>query len=64
MGITPTFETLPKISDIADRVGVSADYAQKYRKRLITAGVVENAARGYLKFSVPLLAQYLKDKSV
>ena len=32
-----------RISDIAARLGVSRDYAQKYRKRLIGAGVIQPA---------------------
>ena len=48
------------IADIAARMGVSYDYAQKYRKRLIDAGVVESAGRGKIAFAVPLLADYLR----
>ena len=54
---------ISKISDIAKRMDVSADYAQKYRKRLITAGVIESSARGCLKFTDPLLAQYLREQA-
>ncbi len=53
-------ETVSKISDIANRLNVSTDYAQKYRKRLINAGIIEPASRGLVKISVPLLAEYLK----
>lgn len=49
-----------RISDIAARLGVSRDYAQKYRKRLIGAGVIQPAGRGRLSFSVPYLAHYLR----
>ena len=49
-----------RISDIAARLGVSRDYAQKYRKRLIDAGVIQPAGRGRLSFSVPYLAHYLR----
>ena len=50
------------IADIAKRLNVTPDYAQKYRKRLINAGVIEAANRGSVMFSVPLLADYLRDK--
>ena len=49
------------ISEIADRMGVSADYAQKYRKRLMDSGVIEQARRGYVAFAVPELAGYLRE---
>ncbi len=48
------------IGDIADRMGVTPDYAQKYRIRLLEAGVIEKARRGYVKFAVPYLADYLR----
>lgn len=49
------------LSEIAKRLGVTSDYAQKYRKRLINAGIIEPANRGSVKFSVPLLADYLRE---
>ena len=53
-------EPTSKLSDIASRLNVTTDYAQKYRKRLINAGVIEPANRGSVKFSVPLLGEYLR----
>lgn len=38
-----------RMSDIAERMGVTSDYAQKYRKRLISAGVIEVAGRGLIR---------------
>lgn len=49
-----------RMSDIAQRMDVSDDYAQKYRKRLIGSGVIEPTRRGYVRFAVPYLADYLK----
>lgn len=49
-----------RIADIASRMGVTDDYAQKYRKRLISSGIIEPARRGYVQFAVPLLGDYLK----
>ena len=40
-------------------MGVTVDYAQKYRKRLIDGGVIESAGRGYVGFAVPYLRDYL-----
>jgi len=47
-------------SDVAQRMGVSVDYAQKYRRRLIDSGVIRPAGRGKVAFAVPLLAAYLQ----
>ena len=49
------------IADIAERMGVTADYAQKYRRRLIDSGVVEQVRRGHVAFAVPELAGYLRE---
>lgn len=46
--------------DIAERMGATSDYAQKYRRRLLDAGVIERARRGYVRFAVPYLADYLR----
>lgn len=51
-----------KMADVASRMGVTPDYAQKYRKRLIDAGVVAPANRGFVSFAVPHLADYLRDE--
>ncbi len=47
-------------ADIASRLEVSTDYAQKYRKRLIDAGVIEQAGWGRIRICVPLLKEYLR----
>ena len=49
-----------RTSDVANRLDVSVDYAQKYRRRLIDSGVVEAAGRGYVRFAVPYLADHLR----
>lgn len=49
-----------KMSDIAERMGVAPDYAQKYRRRLIDAGVIEPERRGHVTFAVPYLKEYLR----
>ncbi|MBQ3106335.1 MAG: hypothetical protein IJC51_02515, partial [Eggerthellaceae bacterium] len=49
-----------KMRDVAERMGVSPDYAQKYRIRLLDAGVISGAGRGYVEFAVPYLADYLR----
>ncbi len=49
-----------KIAKIAAHLNVTPDYAQKYRKRLIDAGVIEASGRGEVAFAVPYLASYLE----
>ena len=51
-----------RTADVAERMGVTADYAQKYRRRLIDAGVIESARRGYVKFAVPFLREHLRER--
>ncbi len=49
-----------RVSGVAERMGVTVDYAQKYRRRLINAGVIEPARRGYVRFAVPYLANHMR----
>lgn len=51
-----------RTTDVAERMGVSADYAQQYRKRLIDAGVIRAPRRGVVEFAVPYLEDYLADE--
>ena len=53
-------EEVSRMRDIAARMDVTPDYAQKYRKRLMDAGVVEASSRGSVAFAVPYLADYLR----
>ena len=55
-------DTVSRISDVAKRMSVTPDYAQKYRRRLIDAGVIEQARRGYVRFAVPYMADYLRSQ--
>ena len=48
-----------KVSDIRERLHVSASHAQTYRKRLMNAGLIHSSSRGTLAFSIPYFAQYL-----
>jgi chromosomal replication initiation ATPase DnaA len=50
-----------RISDIADRLGVSAVYASVYRKRLIEQDIVSQAGRGKLAFNIPLLKTWIAE---
>ena len=53
-------EGVSRMADVSERMKVTPDYAQKYRKRLIDAGVIEAPRRGYISFAVPYLADYLR----
>lgn len=48
------------MAEIAREMGVSPDYAQKYRKRLIDSGIIEAAGRGRVTFIIPHLMDYLR----
>ena len=50
-----------RLTDIADRMGRERRYVSVYRKRLIDAGVIRSAGRGYVEFAVPHLAEHLRE---
>lgn len=56
-------EGMSAISQIAERMQVKQDYAQKYRRRLIESGVIESPRRGKVAFAVPYLADFLRRES-
>ena len=45
---------------IAERMGATHDYAQKYRKRLIDSGIIEPFGRGRVRMAVPYLTEHLR----
>jgi hypothetical protein len=49
-----------KMSSISDRMGVSPQYAQIYKQRLIDSGYVQAAGHGYVDFSLPYLVDYVR----
>jgi len=49
-----------RIAEITARLKVENPYAQKYRSRLIQAGVIAPAGRGMLAFDIPYLGEYLR----
>ena len=50
------------ISEIAGRLGVTGAYVQTYKRRLIQAGVIESPRRGTVKYAVPYLREYLRER--
>lgn len=53
-------EGVSTIADIAQRMGVSGNYASQYRARLIEQGVVGNRGRGKVVFDMPLFKEYVR----
>ena len=49
-----------KMSDIIDRMGVTGQYAQIYKLRLIDSGYVQADGHGHVRFSLPYLAGYVR----
>lgn len=46
---------------IAKRMGVNAQYAGEYRRRLIEDGIIEPAGHGRVQFTIPYLGNYLRE---
>lgn len=53
-----------RIADVADRMNVTVNYANQYRRRLLEAEMIEQAGRGKLAFTLPYLRDYLTDHTV
>lgn len=49
-----------RMREIAGRMNQSPDYAQKYRRRLVDAGVIAAAGHGFVTFAVPYMREYLQ----
>jgi hypothetical protein len=50
------------MADIAERLGVTLNYAGQYRLRLIEQGVIAPSGKGIVTFALPMLKQFLLDK--
>lgn len=51
---------LSSIADLADRMGKSSNYVRVYRTRLLEQGVIAAPRRGYVRFDMPLLREFLE----
>ncbi|WP_172191486.1 ATP-binding protein [Actinomyces faecalis] len=49
------------MADIAERMGVDAQYAGVYRKRLIDAQMIESVGWGQVDFILPYVREYLRE---
>ena len=54
--------TPAQIKDIANKMSKTSDYVQKYRIRLINAGIIRAPKRGKVEFAVPYLENYLQKR--
>ncbi|MGI8936770.1 MAG: ATP-binding protein [Iamia sp.] len=54
-------DSASKMSDIAARLGVNANYASQYRLRLIAAELIEPVDHGRVDFTMPFLRDFLRD---
>ncbi len=48
---------------LAGRMGVTSSYIQTYKRRLLQTGIIEQPARGKLRFAVPYLRDYLAEQN-
>lgn len=53
-------EGVSSMADIAQRMGVKANYAAQYRNRLLEQGVIGERGRGEVGFDIPLFDDYLR----
>lgn len=49
-----------RLSDIANRMGVSNGYASKYKARLLASGVIGERSRGICGFDIPGFREYVR----
>lgn len=52
-----------RTADIADRMGVSSNYASQYRSRLLEQGIIGERGRGLVGFDIPFFKGYLREKA-
>ena len=50
------------IADVGRRLDRDHGYVSRYRSRLIVAGVVEPSRRGYLRFTMPYMREFLRSR--
>ncbi len=50
-----------KVSEVREILGMETNEFNPYRKRLIRRGIVNGDERGYVRFTLPLFADFVKD---
>lgn len=56
-------EGISSIADIAQRMGVSGNYASQYRSRLVKQEVIGTRGRGKVAFDMPFFREYVADQA-
>ena len=51
-----------RMSDISSRMKVSPSYASHYKRRLVNQGIISEAGRGKVVFTMPVLKEMLAAK--
>lgn len=51
-----------KVQDIREKLGWETNEFNPYRNRLIKKGIVNGELRGYVKFTLPLFAEFVKEE--
>lgn len=49
------------VMDIASRLHVNSAYVQRYKTRLLQAGVIAQNRRGFVEYAIPYLRQYFQE---
>ena len=50
-----------RMADIAERMGVDANYVSQYRRRLIAADLIYRTGHGRVDYTLPHLRDYLRE---
>ena len=50
------------LSDVSARMGVKSNYASKYKERLLTAGILGEAAKGVYTIDLPGFKDYVRER--
>lgn len=53
-----------RMSDINERLGISSQYGNSYKKRLLGHEIIHSPRHGYVDFTIPYLREYLKEYAV
>jgi nucleoside-triphosphatase THEP1 len=62
MAMTPDAH-ISEAKNIRERMGVNTNTASTYRSRLLAAGLIRNAGRGSVSFTLPFMHDFLEDQN-
>lgn len=49
------------LADVASRMGVKSNYASQYKRRLLEQGVIDEPQKGWVRFDMPVMREYLEE---